>query len=64
MTGSTTDRPAGYKLIEQGTLVNFDIVDTASGESVGGKQGTALIELAAMHHCERSDRRRRGGSYR
>jgi hypothetical protein len=40
-----SDRIAGYKLIETGYLVNFDVVDTKIDESVGGDEALVRIDL-------------------
>jgi hypothetical protein len=39
------DRTTGYKLIENGTLVHFDIVDTKIEESVDGNEAFVRIDL-------------------
>jgi len=44
-TTENDDRIAGYKLIESGTLVNFDIVDTQIDETPGGDEAAVRIEL-------------------
>ena len=40
-----SDRLAGYKLIEQGTLVHFDIADTQTGASADGDEMLARIDM-------------------
>ena len=44
-TTDNDDRIAGYKLIESGTLVNFDILSTQIDESPGGDEAIVRIEL-------------------
>ena len=42
---SHADRTAAYRLIEQGSLVNFDIIETKIDESAGGDEAIVRIEL-------------------
>ena len=41
----TTDRIAGFKLLETGSLVNFDILETDIQPSVGGDETLVRIEM-------------------
>ena len=45
MTGPGDGRMAGYKLIESGRLVDFDILDTKVEDSAGGDEAIVTIEL-------------------
>ena len=40
-----SDRMAGYQLIKTGSLVNFDVVNTAVDESAGGDETLVRIDL-------------------
>lgn len=41
----SSDPTAGYKLIEQGSLVNFDIIETSIDESARGDEAIVRIDL-------------------
>ena len=45
MTANMNERLAGYKLIQSGSLVNFDIIETKVDESVGGDEAIVRIDL-------------------
>jgi hypothetical protein len=40
-----SDRPAGFKLVETGTLVEFEIVDTKVEPSPDGETSFVQVEL-------------------
>ena len=45
MAGPADGRIAGFKLLDTGTLVDFDIVDTKVEDSAGGDEAVVHIEL-------------------
>lgn len=44
MPPPSEDRSAGVKLIESGTLVDFDVLSTAIDEALGGEETLVTIE--------------------
>jgi hypothetical protein len=54
---ATTDRLAGHKLLETGTLVEFDIVETKIEESPGGDETIVRIDLLLGEQEEDDDER-------
>jgi len=45
MAGPGDGRIAGYKLLESGTLVDFDILETKVEDSAGGDEAVVTIQL-------------------
>ena len=56
MSINSVDRQAGYQLLESGTLVNFDIVDTKVEPSPGGDETVVKIDLHLGEVEEEGDR--------
>ena len=54
---ATNDRLAGYKLLETGTLVEFDVVETKIEESPGGEETVVRIDLLLGEQEEDDDER-------